>query len=119
MTNTNSNFMNSIDFEKRRSDAERIIKRYPDRIPVIVELAKDTTLPPLDKSKYLVPKELTVGQFIYVIRTRLKLSPEKAIFLFSNNIIPPSSFIISELYMQHKNVDGFLYFTVAGENVFG
>lgn len=114
-----SNFINSTSFEKRKADCERIIMRYPDRIPAIVELAKDTLLPPLDKSKYLVPKELTVGQFMYVIRSRLKLSPEKAIFLFVNNTIPPSSMNMTDLYLQHKNTDGFIYFTVAGENVFG
>jgi GABA(A) receptor-associated protein len=36
----------------------------------------------IDKKKYLVPADLTVGQFVYVIRKRIKLSPEKAIFIF-------------------------------------
>jgi hypothetical protein len=31
-----------------------------------------------------------VGQFVYVIRKRIKLSPEKAIFIFINNILPPT-----------------------------
>jgi GABA(A) receptor-associated protein len=35
-----------------------------------------------------VPADLTVGQFIYVIRKRVKLDPDKAIFIFVNDTIP-------------------------------
>jgi GABA(A) receptor-associated protein len=45
-------------------------------------------IPTIDKKKYLVPSDMTVGQFIYVIRKRIKLSPEKAIFIFVNNVLP-------------------------------
>jgi GABA(A) receptor-associated protein len=37
-----------------------------------------------------VPADLTVGQFVYVIRKRIKLSPERAIFIFIDNKLPPS-----------------------------
>ena len=40
--------------------------------------------------RYLVPSDLTVGQFVYVIRKRIKLSPERAIFIFIDNKLPPS-----------------------------
>ena len=40
--------------------------------------------------RYLVPADLTVGQFVYVVRKRIKLSPEKAIFIFVKNILPPT-----------------------------
>lgn len=42
----------------------------------------------IDKKKYLVPEELTVGQFIVVIRRRIQLAPEKAIFIFVNDVLP-------------------------------
>lgn len=38
--------------------------------------------------RYLVPADLTVGQFVYVIRKRIKLSPEKAIFIFVKAVLP-------------------------------
>jgi Autophagy protein Atg8 ubiquitin like len=41
-------------------------------------------------SRYLVPADLTVGQFVYVIRKRIKVSPEKAIFMFVKNVLPPT-----------------------------
>jgi len=44
----------------------------------------------LSVRRYLVPADLTVGQFVYVIRKRIKLSSEKAIFIFVKNGLPPT-----------------------------
>jgi GABA(A) receptor-associated protein len=76
--------------EKRKSEAERIRAKYPDRVPVICEKADRSDIPDIDKKKYLVPADLTVGQFHYVIRKRIQLAPEKALFLFCSNTIPPN-----------------------------
>jgi GABA(A) receptor-associated protein len=60
-------------------------------VPVICEKAdRSGDIPDIDKKKYLVPADLTVGQFHYVIRKRIKLAPEKALFLFCSNTIPPN-----------------------------
>ena len=40
--------------------------------------------------RYLVPADLTVGQFVYVIRKRIRVTPEKAIFMFVKNVLPPT-----------------------------
>lgn len=50
-------------FEKRRAEGEKIRRKYPDRIPVIVEKVPKSKLQDLDKKKYLVPSDLTIGQF--------------------------------------------------------
>ena len=49
--------------------------------------------------RYLVPADLTVGQFVYVIRKRIKLSSEKAIFIFVKNVLPPTgnSFLLKRI----------------------
>jgi GABA(A) receptor-associated protein len=54
---------------------------------------------------------LTVGQFCYVIRKRIKLAPEKAIFIFVNEVLPPTAALMSSIYEEHKDADGFLYIT--------
>ncbi len=105
--------------EKRKLEAERIREKYPDRIPCIVEKADKSDITPIDKKKYLVPSDLTVGQFVYVIRKRIKLSPEKAIFIFVNDVIPPSSSLLSQVCAEHKDEDGFLYIVYSSENTFG
>ncbi|KAB1199760.1 Autophagy-related protein 8A, partial [Morella rubra] len=72
-----------------------------------------------DVSRYLVPADLTVGQFVYVVRKRINLSPEKAIFIFVKNILPPTAAMMSAIYDENKEEDGFLYMVYSGENTFG
>lgn len=114
-----SKFQTIYPFEKRQEEAARIRVKYPDRIPVIVEITENSTLPPLDKNKYLVPADLTVGQMMYVVRKRIKITSEQAIFIFVNNTLPTHTSMMSELYKEYKNEDGFLYCSISGENCFG
>lgn len=114
-----STFKKEHSFDKRMAEAKRIRKKYSDRIPVICERANKTDVPDIDKKKYLVPSDLTVGQFVYVIRKRIELPPEKAIFLFVNNMLPPTASLMGAIYEEHKDEDGFLYITYSGENTFG
>lgn len=133
-------------------------------LKVICEKADRTDIPTIDKKKYLVPsvcaiftsstpysdhrvwsteadmlviQDLTVGQFVYVIRKRIKLAPEKAIFIFVDEILPPTAALMSAIYEEHKYVvvffvaspyfdhcysrdeDNFLYVSYSGENTFG
>eukprot|EP01065_Artemidia_motanka_P032310 TRINITY_DN39324_c0_g1_i1.p1 TRINITY_DN39324_c0_g1~~TRINITY_DN39324_c0_g1_i1.p1 ORF type:complete len:131 (+),score=56.14 TRINITY_DN39324_c0_g1_i1:68-460(+) len=103
----------------RRGEAERVTKKYPDRIPVICEKQEGSDVPDIDKTKYLVPSDLNVGQFVYVVRKRIKLAPEKALFIFVNNILPPTAALMQALYTEHKDDDGFLYIKYSGESTFG
>lgn len=114
-----SSFKSEHAFEKRQSEAQRIRAKYPDRIPVICEKDLRSDIPDIDKKKYLVPQDLTVGQYVYVIRKRIRLSPEKAIFIFVNNVLPPTAALMSSIYEEQKDEDGFLYVTFSGENTFG
>ncbi|KAL3627471.1 Autophagy-related protein 8C-like [Castilleja foliolosa] len=104
---------------KRKAESDRIREKYSDRVPVIVEKAGKSEVPDIDKKKYLVPADLTVGQFVYVVRKRIKLSAEKAIFVFVKNMLPPTAALMSAIYDEHKDEDGFLYMTYSGENTFG
>lgn len=47
-------------------------------------------------------QDLTVGQFVYVIRKRIKLAPEKAIFIFVEETLPPTAALMSAIYEEHK-----------------
>lgn len=106
-------------FENRSKESKKITDKYPDRIPVIVEKQESSDVVDIDKNKFLVPCDLTVGQFVYVIRKRMKMPPEKAIFIFVNNQIPMQSAFMSSIYDQYRDNDGFLYVKYAGENTFG
>jgi GABA(A) receptor-associated protein len=106
-------------FEKRKAEGEKIRRKYPDRIPVIVERAPKAKVAELDKKKYLVPADLTVGQFYFLIRKRIALRPEDALFFFVNDVIPPTSVTMGTLYQEHKDEDQFLYMAYSDESVYG
>lgn len=117
----NSSFKYKYSYDDRFNESHRVLLLYPDRIPIICERSSkaNNECPIIDKNKYLAPKELTIGQFIYVIRKRLKIESEKGLFLFINEIMPCSSSLIGEIYELYKDKDNFLYITYSFENVFG
>jgi len=105
----------------RLNESKRVLEKYQDRIPIICEksIKCDKDCPNIDKNKYLVSHDLTVGQFIYVIRKRMSLSAEKALYLIINGLIPSSSNYLFSLYNYYKEEDNFLYITYTFENTFG
>lgn len=109
------------DLENRVKESKKIKTKYPERIPVIVQKSSHCTngVPDIDKKKYLVPGDLTVGQFVHVIRKRINITAEKAIFIFVNNLLPPTGQYMSFLYEEQKDEDGFLYVFYSSENTFG
>ncbi|XP_063602016.1 microtubule-associated proteins 1A/1B light chain 3C-like isoform X1 [Penaeus indicus] len=67
--NTKRTFKQLKPFLTRKEEVANIRAKFPTKIPVIVErYAKESTLPVLDKTKFLVPQELTMSQFVTIIR---------------------------------------------------
>jgi len=114
-----SKYKTAHTFEYRKSEADKVRERHPDRLPVICEKVESSNITDLDKNKFLVPSDLTVGQFVLVVRKRVMLEPEKAVFLFIGESVPPNAAQMSDLYAKYKDEDGFLYVKYSGENTFG
>jgi len=112
-------FREENNLDQRKSEAEKIRSKYPDRIPVVVERVPNSQIPEIDKRKFLVPNDISVAQFMWIIRKRIQLPSEKAIFLFVNKTIPQSSSTMGQIYTNFKDEDGFLYIAYSGENTFG
>ena len=106
-------------FEKRLAESERILHKHSDRIPIIVCKDSKCQLADIDKQKYLVPKDMSLGQFIYVIRKRIQLKSEEALFILINYSLHPSNKLIGEIYDECKDKDNFLYMVYSSENTFG
>jgi GABA(A) receptor-associated protein len=101
-------------------DAERLRDKFPGRLPIFVTKSSNThDIPDIPKKKYLAPSNLTVGQFIYIIRRQIKLPAEKALFLFVNNTLPTSNSTLAEIYSLHKSSDGALHMIYTSESTFG
>jgi len=115
------NFDRNVPFEKRKEEVEKQMKKYPGKIPIVIQQSKSSklVLPETFKYKFLVPIEQTFGSFLFEVRKRLLLKPEQALFIFIDKSLPPSNSSMEELYKKYKDTDGFLKFFFCEENVFG
>ena len=122
MLSKSKNYKSLFTKQQRLEESSRMLKKYPNRRPIICDRSShhNKDIPALDKRKYLVPDDCTIGDFMYVIRKRIRIPPEKSIFLFiaDMNMVPIGK-TINEVYDEYKDDDGFLYITFAGESTFG
>jgi GABA(A) receptor-associated protein len=113
-------YKQSSGLEQRKEQYKRVTEAHPNKIPVIVEKAPNSTLPAIPKNKFLVPGELTVAQFANVIRKNIKLGMEEALVLYINGSLQAASAMFSTIYEDFKDPeDGFLYVVYTGEASFG
>lgn len=106
---------------ERQNEAKEVIEKYPQRIPVICERDPGSTLEEIQKKKYLVPYDMTVSQFSFIIRQKLRLTKESALFLLVNGKVSiVGNQTMSEIYQTHKDIeDGFLYITYTSQLTWG
>ena len=101
-----------------QSEYKKITKKFKDRVPIVIEIKENSTLK-LDKFKYLCPHDLSISQFQYIIRQRLSITADKAIFLFVNNTLPCPYKLLSEIHKEEKHESGFLFISLTEESTFG
>lgn len=105
--------------------AAKIRASHPERVPIILEVAKRTRgggedLPPLKNEKILVPAEYTVGKMMLQIRSQMALRPDTALFLFvGRGTLPATGALVGQVYDRYRDADNFLYVTIASESTFG
>ncbi|KAG6412589.1 hypothetical protein SASPL_125271 [Salvia splendens] len=102
-------FKEQFSFDERAEESQDIIAKYPDRVPVVAERYSKSDLPEMEKRKFLVPRDMSVGQFIHILAARLRLDPGK----------PQTTSLIESLYNSSKDDDGFLYMCYSSEKTFG
>ena len=112
-------YMTTKPLDERMEESRTMRTKYPDRLPIIVE-PKDAHTPSIDKRKYMVQPDLTFGHLMYVVRRRLMLRSDQALFFFtSSNQLQPASSTIGSIFDRVHDEDGFLYIVYAFENTFG
>lgn len=117
----NCEFKKRFTLEQRKEECEKMLAKFPDRIPVIVERLPNSTLPVMDRKKFLVPNDIVLGQFIQIIRKRININPVNAIFTFigEKHRLFGVVDLMSNIYSDNKDEDGFLYVYYTSENTFG
>ena len=113
-------FKHLYSLNQRKNECEKILLKYPNRIPIICEKNYNSiNAPNIDKHKYLVSRDLTLGQFMHTIRQRMNLTAEVGLYIFISGFIPSNSQFLSNLYVDFRDDDGFLYVIYDVENTFG
>src|SRR3990167_5792677 len=106
---------------KRAEKIEVVMRKYPNRIPVMCHKSNSgITLKINVSSKVLVPDDYAFSQFTAVMRHQADLAPHEALFFFINQtIIPPYNTKMRELYNKYKEADGMLHIHYSTESAFG
>jgi GABA(A) receptor-associated protein len=105
---------------ERKQEVENMMTKFPGKVPIILEKYASSQTVVMDKEKYLVPGEITVGEILYMFRKRIKLDATQALFVFFNKDMAATNMTMKQVYDRYKNKDdGMLYATYGGENTFG
>lgn len=111
-------YKESRSFEERCRESATMLIRFPDRVPIVIEPRANA--PPIDKRKFMTPKDINFAQLMFVVRKRLAMTSQQNLFFFTgNNSVIIASQRISDIYSNHADEDGFLYVCYSLENTFG
>lgn len=106
-------------FEGRCRKSAELAKTYPDHLPVLIRPAEGA--PPLDRERYLIPKDLTCAEMCHVVRKHVGvgLRKDQALFLMTHNVVLTGSRSVRGVHQEFGAPDGFLYVTYCLEHAFG
>ena len=111
--------------DQRIIESNRVLAKYPDKIPIIIECRNKELSNIIQKKKFLVPSEITFAYLLQIIRGKTKIGSDKALFIFINNRLISSQNLVEEVYCDYiknkltESGDKFLYLDLAYENTFG
>ena len=102
-----------IDYSSEHSYSLR--SKYPQCYPVI--LVGDINL---TKTKLLININMSITQLLSYIRQYNKLNRNESYFIFTtNNVLLIQSSTLTDVYLNHKSDNDFLYLIVKKESTFG
>uniref|UniRef100_A0A8C6XW54 Uncharacterized protein n=1 Tax=Naja naja TaxID=35670 RepID=A0A8C6XW54_NAJNA len=94
--------------------------RFPYELLVILErYSKEKMLPALNRVKFLVPQDFTMGQFVAIIWNWMGLKSMQVFYFLvdSNNSLVNMSITVADVYATDKDEDSFLYMTYASQEM--
>ena len=96
------NKINKSDFSKKK--IELLLKKYPERVPIVIS-SSSIKIKNKD-SRFIVPNDMTIAQFIVILRKKISLGSTETIFIFikSNDASNPSETTKEENYVSGKDI---------------
>ena len=111
-------FRQRTTLEERKRQCAEVTTRRPTYTPIVVEPGDGA--PMIDKDKFLAREELTVSQFTFVLRRRLRMETSQALFLLVDRKLVSGDTTLRSVHRRSTpSDDGFLYITYTFENAFG
>ena len=108
------------DKKKRKELSESLIKENPGKIPVIFEKEETSKLEDIKKTRYLLDKNFTVGDFLKMVRKHMKLNEGEALYLsVKAKYNLTSEKVMGDIYQLYKDNDGFLYIMYSSQVIMG
>jgi len=101
-------------YYERKNESSRILKKYPNMVPIILEKSDQSNTENIKKHKYIFPRSVSFEAVITKVRRMLNLTSDKPLYFFINNEkVPKTTDNLGDLYRIHKDKDLFLYITYA------
>ena len=109
------------DASKRLEESEKVKQRYPERIPLIIEKDPTSKIKEIDRTKFLVPNDITVADLMLIIRKKLELEKEASMFMLVNGKTSVTGQEgLKDVYEKYKDkTDGYLYIAYTSELTWG
>ncbi len=101
--------------DARRKAVTRVLLKHPGHVPM--EVVFDSMK--LPRKRYLLKPDMTVGQFMAVLRDRRVVKPCDGLFMMFGTVMPPVTASMNDMHSQHQDEAGMLVCTVCRERTFG
>ncbi len=106
--------------EERKNEYQKVAQSNPGKIAIICEKSPKSHIVDIEKSKFLIGSDISLNQFSLMIRKRLKMGKEEALFFLVNGKKSlTGDDTMQNIYDKYKSEDGFLYIAYASEEVWG
>lgn len=113
-------FKNKHPLADRIKESKSTFAKYPSKIPCIIELDKSLSHLSDFQPKWVVEGDTSLAILrLHIQRRFVELKSTEGLFLFVGTTIFRPDEILKTIYSKYKDEDGFLYFTISKENVFG
>ncbi len=134
------NKINKSEFSKKK--IELLLKKYPERVPIII--SSSSIKIKNKETRFIVPNDMTIAQFIVILRQKISLESTESIFIFiksktknitenteesetikeekyvsGKDILVSTTSSILSLYNEYKDENLVLNLYFEKENVFG
>ncbi len=106
-----------------KNKIEEMIKKHPNRVPIIIS---SNSFKEHGQHRFIVPNNITIAEFMKILRNKVSLRPEEAIYVFvkditisKEGILVPSSSTVESIYNQYKDKNLVLNLIYEKEEIFG